>query len=155
VAARLGELGFGGKVLELRMPEGAKDPADLHVAEPTRFEARLVNAVQSAPRISLPASAARGRPDVAKPARATQAQGVTPPTFKRALSFDELAQLHDPVLRWCWDGVIPVGARVLLNAHPKCGKTQLLADLLRSGSSFCSRAVDVPPTVMTDAPRPW
>src|SRR5262249_19588816 len=39
-AERLAALGFTGKVFELRMPNGHKDPADLHSAAPDQFKAR-------------------------------------------------------------------------------------------------------------------
>jgi hypothetical protein len=37
VAARLKVLGYRGRVYELRMPSGTKDPADLHVKDPAKF----------------------------------------------------------------------------------------------------------------------
>jgi hypothetical protein len=37
VAARLKVIGYRGKAFELRMPEGVKDPADLHVKDPAQF----------------------------------------------------------------------------------------------------------------------
>jgi hypothetical protein len=37
VAARLKVIGYRGKAFELRMPEGVKDPADLHVKDPAKF----------------------------------------------------------------------------------------------------------------------
>jgi hypothetical protein len=50
VASRLAAIGFDGKAFELRMPDGVKDPADLHAAGPEAFKARLEEAIlQSAP----------------------------------------------------------------------------------------------------------
>jgi putative DNA primase/helicase len=37
VAARLKVIGYRGDAVEMRMPEGAKDPADLHVKDPEKF----------------------------------------------------------------------------------------------------------------------
>jgi hypothetical protein len=45
VRRRLAELGFTGKVHELRMPGGVKDPADLHARDPEGFKAALEEAV--------------------------------------------------------------------------------------------------------------
>ena len=48
VRDRLAALGFDGNVFELRMPDGIKDPADLHVADPALFKARLEEAIRAA-----------------------------------------------------------------------------------------------------------
>jgi hypothetical protein len=37
VAARLKVIGYRGKAFEMRMPEGVKDPAELHVKDPAKF----------------------------------------------------------------------------------------------------------------------
>src|SRR5258708_155890 len=42
---RLGTLGFHGKVFKLRMPDGLKDLADLHAADPEKFKSRLEAAI--------------------------------------------------------------------------------------------------------------
>jgi hypothetical protein len=48
VRRRLPELGFDGKAFELRMPEGTKDPADLHTEAPEQFLERLQAAIGKA-----------------------------------------------------------------------------------------------------------
>jgi hypothetical protein len=53
VARRLAELGFMGRVFELRMPEGVKDPADLHAADPDTFKAALERCIHAATPIRL------------------------------------------------------------------------------------------------------
>ena len=53
MSGRLRELGFAGKVFELRMPDGIKDPADLHVADPDQFKRRLQEAIKASPRLHL------------------------------------------------------------------------------------------------------
>src|SRR5262249_5418046 len=45
VVARLGELGYVGRAFELHMPDGVKDPADLHAADAGRFKERLAGAM--------------------------------------------------------------------------------------------------------------
>jgi hypothetical protein len=47
IRKRLAALGWPGKLIELRMPDGIKDPADLHVADPEQFKARLEEAISS------------------------------------------------------------------------------------------------------------
>jgi hypothetical protein len=56
---RLPALGFSGKLFELRMPDGIKDPADLHVADPERFKATLEEAILAATPLELPRPAGR------------------------------------------------------------------------------------------------
>jgi hypothetical protein len=51
---RLGRLGFKGQPFEIRMPQGIKDPADLHVADPEKFKARLEEAILGSARLELP-----------------------------------------------------------------------------------------------------
>jgi hypothetical protein len=53
VAARLAELGFDGKLYELRMPEGIKDPSELHLRDPEEFKEVLQAAVESATMVPL------------------------------------------------------------------------------------------------------
>jgi hypothetical protein len=50
---RLAAIGFTGKVLELRMPDGIKDPADLHVANPEEFKSRLAEAIETSTLLEL------------------------------------------------------------------------------------------------------
>jgi hypothetical protein len=60
VCRRLAELKYPGQVFELRMPEGVKDPADLHAADPDGFKEALRRCIeQSTPLSTHPAAAAR------------------------------------------------------------------------------------------------
>jgi putative DNA primase/helicase len=68
VCARLAFLGFEGEVFELRMPDGVKDPADLHVSDPEQFKARMKDAIQASTPLELPQSVRR----------ADRRQGATP-----------------------------------------------------------------------------
>src|SRR5262245_60718777 len=53
IRARLTALGFAGKTYVLRMPDGVKDPADLHVLEPEDFKARMEEAVRGSTWLEL------------------------------------------------------------------------------------------------------
>jgi putative DNA primase/helicase len=53
VADRLKSLGFEGRAFEVRMPEGIKDPADLHAAHPERFKTRLEEAIIASNELDL------------------------------------------------------------------------------------------------------
>jgi hypothetical protein len=57
VRERLVALGFRGKMFELRMPDGVKDPADLHKAEPSRFKARLEEAIRNSTLVAFSSAA--------------------------------------------------------------------------------------------------
>ncbi len=61
VLDRLGRLGFKGQVFELRMPNGIKDPADLHVADPERFKARLEEAIKTSRPLEVPKVKSAGK----------------------------------------------------------------------------------------------
>jgi hypothetical protein len=53
VKDRLSNLKFTGKVYELRMPDGFKDPSDLHIDNPDQFLARFEQCVKTATPIAL------------------------------------------------------------------------------------------------------
>jgi hypothetical protein len=61
VVARLAALGFPGKLYELRMPSGYKDPSELHIDDPTRFLRRFEECAAVATQLELPRLAARER----------------------------------------------------------------------------------------------
>jgi hypothetical protein len=63
VCDRLAGFGFRGEVFELRMPDRIKDPADLHVANPDQFKARLAEAIRSSLRLELPRRPSRNGRD--------------------------------------------------------------------------------------------
>jgi hypothetical protein len=78
VARRLVELGFAGRLYELRMPEGIKDPSALHCKDAKGFKAALQAAVESSVLVPLarpgddcqhhPASDPESVPEVQAPA---------------------------------------------------------------------------------------
>jgi hypothetical protein len=51
---RLAAIGFTGKAFELRMPDGIKDPADLHAADAERFKSRMEEAINASTPLELP-----------------------------------------------------------------------------------------------------
>ncbi len=53
VKRRLAELGFEGRAFELRLADGVKDPADLHLAEPGAFQSKLQAAIESSRELSF------------------------------------------------------------------------------------------------------
>ena len=53
VLARLAVLGFKGKVSVLRMPDGKKDPAELHAGDPDKFLILFQRAIAAATPVSL------------------------------------------------------------------------------------------------------
>ncbi len=78
VRRRLAELDFAGKAFELRMPEGVKDPADLHARDPERFKATLEEAIRSSAGIELSPPAGRnGRPGSPSGIRNVAGRGAT------------------------------------------------------------------------------
>jgi hypothetical protein len=53
VGRRLTDLGFAGKAFEVRMPEGVKDPAELHTRDPGRFKAAMEEAIRTSVPVEL------------------------------------------------------------------------------------------------------
>jgi hypothetical protein len=81
VAARLAELGYDGKLYELRMPDGVKDPSELHLhlCDPKRFKAALQAAVESATPVPLARTGRRHEQESAGDPE--PAQEVQPPVW--------------------------------------------------------------------------
>jgi hypothetical protein len=69
VAKRLSALGFTGKVFELRMPDGIKDPADLHCLDPDQFRAKIEAAILVSTPVALPPPVERNGPGRSRPPR--------------------------------------------------------------------------------------
>jgi putative DNA primase/helicase len=46
IVKRLRKLGYEGRVFELRMPDGIKDPSDLHIEDLERFKERIADAIK-------------------------------------------------------------------------------------------------------------
>src|SRR5262249_28241618 len=84
VRKRLTVLGWQGKLFELRMPDGIKDPADMHVADPTKFKERLEQAIRAAKPLGLPRMSERnGQPGEARqPKKVEPAKRLAPPPWK-------------------------------------------------------------------------
>jgi hypothetical protein len=61
VQKQLKKLGFAGRVYELRMPGGIKDPADLHADDPEAFLRRFQEAVQAARPLDLAEPSAQAK----------------------------------------------------------------------------------------------
>jgi hypothetical protein len=119
VRDRLAALGFAGKVFELRMPDGIKDPADLHAANPDTFKARLQEAIESSTPIALPRAVERnGKAD-------------NPPTFPDPIPASQLAA-GGAAAEWLWRGYLARRSVTLLTSLWKAGKSTLLAHLVRS-----------------------
>src|SRR5262249_28525631 len=75
VRRRLAALGFAGKAFELRMPEGVKDPADLHTRDPGQFKAALEQAIRASAPIELSRTAGRGGRRPRSPSGGSDAAG--------------------------------------------------------------------------------
>jgi hypothetical protein len=78
-------------------------------------------------------------------ARRRRAREILPPPPPVLLS--EFLAIEDEPVRYRVDGLMPVGARVMLTAQFKAGKTTLVSNLLRAlvdGEDFLGRAVEQP-----------
>jgi hypothetical protein len=76
VRGRLAELGFKGKVYQLQMSDGIKDPADLHTAAPDDFKVKLERAIRTATPIELSSTTPTGGTDRTPSTKAKPAASV-------------------------------------------------------------------------------
>jgi hypothetical protein len=135
---RLRALGFGGRVYELRLGRGVKDPADLHAADPGAFERRLAEARAAARELSLVRAAANGRHQQNGTAR-----GPGPAPAVETFADDELMRMELPEPRWAVDGILPEGMSVLAG-KPKLGKSWLALNVALAVASGGVALGDVP-----------
>jgi hypothetical protein len=125
VKARLRQLAWPGQALELRCPEGVKDPADLHLRlrdDPEAFRRALEDMMAKAARLDL------GKP-------AAPAAEVPEPQL---VCLDSVQA--GPVC-WLWRPWVPRGAVTLMDGDPGLGKSTLALDL----SARLSRGWEMPP----------
>jgi hypothetical protein len=118
VAARLGELGFAGGFYELRMPEGVKDPSELHCKDSDGFKATLQAVVASAQLVPVALPDRTAEPGVGA--------GFADPLPASQLSAGGGAA------DWLWRGYIARGSVTLLTSLWKAGKSTLLAHLVNA-----------------------
>jgi hypothetical protein len=114
---QLSAIGFAGKVYELRMPDGIKDPADLHVADPEKFKDRLRQAILNAKLLEPAGSSERnGKPDA-------------PGTAPVGLATTCLDTIRPIPVRWLVPGYYPLGKLILLAGDGGHGKSTMTLDL--------------------------
>jgi hypothetical protein len=110
VRERLAALGFTGKVFELRMPEGVKDPADLHATDPERFLARLQSAITASTPLPL-----RTPPAPKAEARRTPSKKPSRPVAYIPFPVDVLPE---PCRRFVVEGAAAIGCDPAFVALP-------------------------------------
>jgi hypothetical protein len=108
VAARLKVIGYRGDAFELRMPDGVKDPSDLHVKDPERFRAVVEKCVVTSARLCLGAAVDEDREGLAT-------------TF--------LTRVRPMPVHWLVPGYLPLGKLVLLAGDGGHGKSCLTLGL--------------------------
>jgi hypothetical protein len=123
VPKRLAALAWHGKLFELRMPDGIKDLADLHVADSERFGERFQAALQFSTGLHLPGNGpgSDGQADVA-------------PLFPEPILASQLS-VGGAAADWLWRGYLARGSVTLLTSLWKAGKSTLLAHLVKALSS--------------------
>jgi hypothetical protein len=119
VRERLAALGFAGKVFELRMPDGMKDPADLHAADSERFKERMEHAIRVATPLELPCHTERSGPT------------ASPLTFPDPTPASQLCA-GGSAADWLWRGFVARQSVTLLTSLWKAGKSTLLAHLVKA-----------------------
>lgn len=130
VAARLRQLRYTGAARELRLPEGVKDLADLHVRDPALFMQALETAILQAGPLPEPA------PWGPTPTANGQGNAHTTAAEPRALRREDVATVADLEAagsreRWLCPLWVPVGVLTALASEPGLGKTRFCADLVR------------------------
>lgn len=159
IGRRLLELGYNGFVYQIEMPVTAKDPAAMHVEDPTTFrdrfdELRCRNAPLAlpplnrpspapsspAPSMSAPRSHEQPRPrggddhrsdDHLPPRSAMESVGMR--VFANVDSPDSLGvclwDVRASKVEWLWPGRLPLGKLAILDGDPGLGKSSLTLDL--------------------------
>jgi len=133
VVERLREIGYQGLAFELTMPDGVKDPADLHAADADGFEAALARRVELSRPLGRPAAAACNGKLEDKPQ--AEAEPDPEPVLKTLSDVSPLA------VEWLWRHWIPAGMLSILDGDPGLGKSQLTLDL----AARVSRGWAMPP----------
>ena len=125
------KLGFTGNVYELRMPDGLKDPSELHIDNSKKFLDRFRQAIDAARLVQ----AARG--DAWEPLKDPQANGqaqanaqaaAPPPPVIEMFTAAELMRMQLPETKWAVKGLLPEGLDILAG-KPKLGKSWLAFNL--------------------------
>src|SRR5262249_30264463 len=119
VRTRLATLGFRGKAFELRMPDGIKDPADLHAANPNNFRAQMEAAMERSAPLKLSSYSAQPN------GHATHQADRAP----IGLATTCLASIQPIPVRWLVPGYLPLGKLMLLAGDGGHGKSTLTLDL--------------------------
>jgi AAA domain len=117
VTARLAALAYAGRLYDLRMPEGVKDPADLHAQDPARFKPRLEECIKAAKPLALPAGRERLLHERHAEARQPRARVIS------------LAGVRRKAVQWLMPGWIPQGKITCLDGDPDLGKSTVLLDI--------------------------
>ena len=151
LAKRLAELRWQGVASEICMPQGIKDPSDLHKAGSDQFDERLDACVDRAEPLPPPPSAVADG----------HANGNGKPGYLLPLEahIKDVAD-SEPDGGWLWQGIFARGSTTLFSALWKAGKTTLLTHLLKAfetGGYFCGLPI-TPAKVLyvsEEQPRLW
>jgi hypothetical protein len=111
VIERLAELQYDGQTFILTLPDGYKDPSDLHIAAPELFLKRF----QWALKVALPAA-----PKTAE---------ENPTQVKREPQVVNLADVTVEEVHWLWPGRIPLGKLTIFDGDPGLGKSTVTLDI--------------------------
>jgi hypothetical protein len=112
VINRLKELQYDGQAFILTLPDGCKDPSELHIAAPDLFLTRF-----------------QGFLRVARPVE-TKATSQDSSADKRPeLRLVNLADVPVEEVHWLWPGRIPFGKLTILDGDPGLGKSSVTLDI--------------------------
>jgi hypothetical protein len=112
VLKRLRELQYDGQVFLLTMPDGLKDPSDLHIAAPDLFVKRFQWALQVAMPVEMKADSQKASEEL-----------------RPELRVVNLADVPVEEVRWLWPERIPLGKVTILDGDPGLGKSSLTLDI--------------------------
>jgi hypothetical protein len=123
VTARLGQVGYDGRVFQLRCPNAKKDPAEVHALDPDGFLGRMQAAIKAATPLALGHGSSAPRTG-------------TSSTCPMGLETTRLNTIRPEPIRWLVPEYLPLGKLVLLaggGGHGKSTLTLHLAACLSTG----------------------
>ncbi len=126
IRKRLRQLGYGGRLWLVEIPNRYKDVSEWYVAVGKEaFKRELAMALPEAKPLAI-----EPRQSATKPTAGTQLNGHAEQPRIRQLMIRNFAKIQPQKTRWLWRGYIPLGTLTILDGDPGLGKSTICIDLI-------------------------